>query len=124
MKVFIRQEIISGLQLLYTLRLPGAPPAEALTATAQGWMTALSERTAAWDEQLDASRINKAFATLAAEATRWPPPAALIERIPQRPAVKKLEHNKRQTPEQKAHGKANLQRIQTLINQVLTRKGI
>lgn len=122
MKAFIRTEIISGLQLLYTLRLPGAPPAEALTITAQGWMTALDDRTLGWDESLDAGRINKAFNTLAADATRWPPPAALIERIPLRPAVKKIGHDKRQTPEQKAAGKASLQRIQTIINQVLSQK--
>lgn len=122
MMPFAKQEIISGLQLLYSLRLPGAPPEDGIEATANGWLFALENRTKGWDEQQDKGRINQAFILLAAEVTRWPPPALLIERLPPRAEVQKLTHNKTLTPEQKQAGQANLNRIQTIINQALARK--
>lgn len=119
MKEFVRQEIIAGLQLLCTLRLQGAPPAEGIEATAQGWLIALKARTAGFEEELDKGRINKAFQLLAAKADRWPPPVALIELIPERPRPKLLNYDKKLTEEQKQQGKENLKAIQTMINQVL-----
>lgn len=122
MNAFIRKEILEGLQLLCTLRLQGAPPAEAIEATAQGWLIALAPRTAGFEEELDKNRIAQGFQLLAAQTLRWPPPAALIELIPERPKPKLLGHDKRLTPEQKKQGRANLKIIQTHINDILNKK--
>lgn len=121
MKAFIRKEIIAGLQLLSTLRLQGAPPADGIEATAHGWLIALEARTAGFEEPQDQGRITKAFELLAAQSFRWPPPVALIELIPDRPQPKLLTRNKSLTPEEKRQGKKNLKSIQQLINQVLNK---
>lgn len=121
MKPFVKKEVLEGLQLLFSLRLQGSPPADAIEATARGWLIALEPRTAGFEEQLDAGRIAKAFQLLAAQAVRWPPPAAMLELLPERPKPKLLNFDKQLTREEKEVGQKNLNTLKQLINQVLNK---
>lgn len=122
MPEFARRELVGGLQLLCTLHLAGAPAAESIQITAQAWTLVLAERTAGWLPEADAGRITRAFEILAAETQRWPPPAALIERIPPRKEVLKIGFDDTPTHEQLARNRANLKRIKSMINDVLKRQ--
>ena len=122
MPEFARRELVGGLQLLCTLHLAGAPAAESIQMTAQAWTLVLSDRTAGWQPETDAGRITRAFEILAAETQRWPPPSALISRIPDRKPPRKLEFNGQLTAEQQKQGQENLKRIQSLINTALNAK--
>lgn len=87
---FIRQEVIEGIQRLYTLRLQGAPPEDGVVATAEVWVAALKKRFAGWSEEQDAGRIGQGFDELVATALRWPSPALLIGKIPPRKVQARL----------------------------------
>lgn len=78
--------VIDGLQLLYSLSLPGCPAGEVLPLTTTGWIDVLW-RGGAWDEQLDARRVPLAFFSLARACDRWPAPKQLLDHLPPRPDV-------------------------------------
>lgn len=79
--------IVSGIQGLYALGLPGCPAAELLEATTEVWITTLWHRVPTnWDEQLDCTRLAQAFQQLALTSERWPVPAHLVKALPSRPA--------------------------------------
>ena len=80
---WFRREIADGLSALYALMLDGHPAADILSRTADVWETALWKGRA-WDADLDPPRLREAFRRLAASAQRWPHPAQLIDRLPQR----------------------------------------
>lgn len=122
MPEFARQELVSGLQLLCTLHLAGAPAAESIQFTAQAWTVVLAKRTAGWLPETDAGRITQAFETLAAETQRWPPPSALIERIPPRAQQKRLEFDGQISEEQRERNRENLKRLKSMINRVAKHK--
>ena len=80
----IHNAIIVGLIKLVTLRLRGAPPAEAVTAVAEVWLETLARRE--W-QTADVARIECAFRRLCAEMTDWPAPRHFLDRLPPRPAL-------------------------------------
>jgi len=80
----IHNAIVIGLIKLVTLRLRGAPPAEAVTTVAEVWLETLARRD--W-QTADVARIECAFRRLCAEMTDWPAPRHFLDRLPPRPAL-------------------------------------
>lgn len=76
--------VVSGLQFLWALGLPGTPAAELATMTASAWVHALWHHPWRWDEEADSKRLREAFTTLAARVDRWPAPRAVLEAMPPR----------------------------------------
>jgi hypothetical protein len=84
---WFRGIVVDGLQRLFALRLEGAPAADALALTGSVWIDTLWDRQG-WrigDGYRDDERLRTAFRALAANADRWPTPAALVRHLP-RPA--------------------------------------
>lgn len=75
--------IEQGLSSLISLRLEGAPAADAMHATANIWSKALWKGRV-WNEQADKERIGEAFRQLAISCSRWPSPSAFLEYLPMR----------------------------------------
>jgi hypothetical protein len=80
----IHNAVVTGLQKLLALRMPGTPAAGALQATAAVWIEALENANIAWDENLDTRRIEAAFASLIRHCEQWPQPAHFFHRLPAR----------------------------------------
>ena len=78
--------VVEGVQLLYSLSLPGCPAGEVLPLTTSGWIEVLWRR-GAWDEPLDGRRVRQAFISLAGSCDRWPAPRQLLDHLPPRPEV-------------------------------------
>lgn len=74
---WFKRAIVAGFQGLVTLRLDGAPPADAVTLTVDIWLVALTKNRQ-WDEALDAERIRETFESLFASCERWPSPARFL----------------------------------------------
>ncbi len=74
---WFKRAIVAGFQGLVTLRLDGAPPADAVTMTLDIWLIALTKNRQ-WDEELDAERIRETFESLFASCERWPSPARFL----------------------------------------------
>lgn len=83
---WFQNRIIDGLQLLYSLCLPGFPAAEVLPLTCVTWVEVLYA-TRPWDEALDSGRLRTAFTELARLSERWPAPAQLKQHLPPRPVL-------------------------------------
>lgn len=80
---WFESEVARGMQALMVLRLPGAPPEDAITLTLDVWLNAL-EDWIVWNEEQDTPRIQKAFKTLIRKSEKWPAPKHLIEALPER----------------------------------------
>jgi hypothetical protein len=74
---WFKRAILAGFQGLVTLRLDGAPPADAVTLTLDIWLVALTKNRQ-WDEAQDAERIKETFESLFASCERWPSPARFL----------------------------------------------
>ena len=74
---WFERAIVAGFQGLVTLRLDGAPPADAVNLTLDIWLVALTKNRQ-WDEALDAERIRETFESLFASCERWPSPARFL----------------------------------------------
>ncbi|WP_060495258.1 hypothetical protein [Pseudomonas sp. GTC 16482] len=74
---WFKRAIVAGFQGLVTLRLDGAPPADAVAMTLDIWLVALTKNRQ-WDEQEDAERIRETFESLFASCERWPSPARFL----------------------------------------------
>ena len=74
---WFERAIVAGFQGLVTLRLDGAPPADAVNLTLDIWLVALTKNRQ-WDEGLDAERIRETFESLFASCERWPSPARFL----------------------------------------------
>lgn len=74
---WFERAIVAGFQGLVTLRLDGAPPADAVNLTLDIWLVALTKNRQ-WDEELDAERIRETFESLFASCERWPSPARFL----------------------------------------------
>ena len=120
---FVQQEVLRGLQKLVALRLQGAPPEEGIKLTAAVWLEAMAALPIGWDKQQDAGRITAAFAQLAVDAERWPPPKMLIERLPKRPPLPQLAYDRTPTPEERARAQENLRKIKQSIKDIVQKKG-
>ncbi|HGY9637916.1 TPA: hypothetical protein ACOJPK_003395 [Pseudomonas putida] len=74
---WFERAIVAGFQGLVTLRLDGAPPADAVNLTLDIWLVALTKNRQ-WDEAQDAERIRETFESLFASCERWPSPARFL----------------------------------------------
>ena len=120
---WLHDEVLTGLQRFYALRLKNSPPADATLATAAVWTDAINDHPIAWDESLDRKRIELAFRKLCSNIIEWPAPRQLIELIPRRPEQAKLPAPQ-MSPEQIALNKLRLAEILAgLKNQFSTSKG-
>lgn len=77
--------VVSGLQFLWALGLPGTPASELATLTAQAWVDAMYSGPSAWCQELDEQRLVSAFKAAAGQAERWPTPRAVLSALPPRP---------------------------------------
>lgn len=80
---WIKREIGEGLKRLMCLGLERTPAAEVIQLTAAVWLETVTHNRV-WDQELDAPRFRRAFASLCQQRTSWPPPSALLEAMPPR----------------------------------------
>jgi hypothetical protein len=78
---WLKNAVIDGVQLLYSLALPGSPAGEVLPLTAQGWIEVL-RRCRLWVAERDAPRLHPGFVALAGAVDRWPAPKQLLDHLP------------------------------------------
>ena len=120
MEAFIRNEIITGIQKLMSLRLAGSPAADTITATAGTWIEAIAGLDINWNAEQDRRRIIKAFEKLIVTCDRWPSPKQFISCLPPRPPQVALPPPKI-TKEEKEQGKQRIKQIQSeLFNRLRT----
>lgn len=119
----LHNAVIDGLTMLLTLRLSGTPAADTAAATAQTWSRVLAHGRE-WDEARDLKRFQTAFMVLANEINRWPSPKDFLAVLPPPPAPLMLAHHYQPTAAEKAKGKSNLNRLQSIIKVVLNGKSL
>lgn len=75
-----------GLEQLFLLRLPSAPPAKALADIALVWERAFVARVQWSDDYLseDVERLRHAFSYVLATAERWVAPSTVLDNLPPR----------------------------------------
>ena len=117
---WLRIQMITGLQKLVVLRLPGTPPEDAIPATAQVWLEAMDRPWIKWDQAQDARRVDCAWRQLYATAERWPAPKHLIDLLGNRDPPKALPAPP-MSPEEIARNRA---RLKELIEKFHTVKSI
>lgn len=82
---WLEEAVLEGLQMLLTLRLPGAPAADTIAAGAEVWIGAFKAgRNIGWDERADRPRIRQAFLAVCAKVDRWPAPSRVLDELPPR----------------------------------------
>ncbi|PPD34935.1 MAG: hypothetical protein CTY21_09450 [Methylomonas sp.] len=115
---WLKAEIVTGLQKLLALRLPGTPAEDMVIGTAEVWLEAVRPSCRQWDERLDAARIRAAFNALFRQADRWPAPKQFLDNLAARRPIKALSAPV--YPADKA--KDNLWRIRVMINSTVNTK--
>jgi hypothetical protein len=90
---WLHDEVLTGLQKLVCLSLPGTPALEIIAGTAMAWGEAL-EYGRVWDEARDTPRIRAAFTALLALSTDWPAPGRLLELMPSSEPPTKIAHDR------------------------------
>lgn len=115
----LRTEIITGIQRLFALRLPGSPSADAVVATAEMWVEAVSARLPCYDADADAPRIRRAFVALMQDMERWPAPKHFFERLADRPPVRALPQP-RADPKETAAARAQFKALHRKLVKKLT----
>ncbi|MXR36734.1 hypothetical protein [Craterilacuibacter sinensis] len=111
---WLEREVARGLQGMLALRLNGAPPEDSVTLTLDIWLEALSGQPIAWDERLDARRIQQAFRLLYSHCDRWPTPRVFMDHLPARPPLMALPPPKMT----EAQRQKNLTRLRTMMAQL------
>ena len=91
----VNNALVSGIQHMFAMRLPGHPPLDAADGTYQAWIAAFDSLPIAWDDERDVPRIRQAFGALWATVDRWPTPKMLIACIPPVPPPPQLEAPKK-----------------------------
>ena len=93
---WIRVVMDRNIQSLMLLRLAFSPRVDAdYPKLVSLWTFAFSKAIGRIDQQLDEPRINKAFGAATVKLTSWPSPAQIIELMPRRPEVQRLNHDPR-----------------------------
>jgi hypothetical protein len=85
--------------------------------TTELWIDAFSRSIGRIDEGLDTKRINKAFERAQERFVDWPSPAQVIELMPRRPEVERLEY----VPAPASVGKEYLDTCYKVINGDITK---
>ena len=81
---WLENALIDGLQMLKSMSLEGAPGHDSTTATLDSWCYAVMSWGITWDQTLDEPRVTAAFQAMFGSVKRWPQPADLRDRMPQR----------------------------------------
>lgn len=84
-----RSAVASGIAALVAANLKNSPAVDTIAYTADIWLRMAAGCTV---EEIDAPRIEAAFAAILATAAEWPEPKALREHLPRRPEREKLRH--------------------------------
>jgi len=113
--MWLRNEIVDGLQRLISLRLKNAPSADTVTATAVVWFETIASRPIAWNENLDRKRIKKAFGELCATVDSFPSPAQFLRVLPPREQALCLPQ-----PQSAELSAENRQKLSTLLKRLRT----
>lgn len=102
---WLNNALIDGLQLLRAVPLKFAPAPDAITATLDAWLIAVSAWNIEWEQAVDERRIRHAFSVLSGTLIDWPQPKQLREAMPPRPERIALTRQltKHITPEVRAH---------------------
>lgn len=87
---WLEVRVIEGLQMLLTLRLRNAPPADTIEAVVEVWLAVFMSRNVQWLEERDAPRIHSAFLTIAGTVDSWPAPVQVFQAMPNPPEPLKL----------------------------------
>lgn len=106
---------MTGFQKLLCLGLERQPAAEVLPGTVSAWCEALQHRMA-WDQGRDASRIRRAFVTMAGTRRTWPQVQDLIDALPQSDQAR-LGYTP-DIPLTREEREANLERLRQLYGEV------
>lgn len=109
---WIKREISEGLKRLMCLGLERTPAAEVIQLTAAVWLEALAEGRV-WDQDLDAPRFRRGFATLCRTRKAWPVPQDLLDALPPR---EQLALTKQPIPASPEVAKANIERIHSMLS--------
>lgn len=113
--MWLRNEIVDGLQRLISLRLKNAPSADTVTATAVVWFETIASRPIAWNENLDRKRIKTAFGELCATVDSFPSPAQFLRVLPQREQALCLPQ-----PQSTEISEENRQKLSALLKRLKT----
>lgn len=81
---WFHNQVVSGLQYLWALGLPGTPAGELAQLTATAWIDTLWCHHVRWQEALDPPRLEAAFKAAARQADRWPTPRQVLQALPDR----------------------------------------
>jgi hypothetical protein len=92
--MWLQELIRKNLKLLILLQLDFAPKAEDLGNILNIWTLAFMRSFSA-DEKLDAHRIDYAFQKMLPELKKWPSPAMIIEQMPSRLHVARVDYDPR-----------------------------
>lgn len=109
-------QVISGVQALIALHLPGGPPADTIGYTGQVWINTLWSASSDWQMERDAQRINEAFTQLSRRCDRWPAPVKLLESLPARAQPVSLP-----PPISESRRRENSARLREIVNSLLKR---
>lgn len=82
------------------LHLDFSPNDESISMTRDLWCEAFTRAIGRVDEELDSGRIEQAFIKFETQAIKWPSPAMIIQLLPLRPEVKRVEYNTPASPGQ------------------------
>lgn len=93
MEPWFRNEILTGLQKLYTLSLDQTPSADTLPGTAMTWVEALTHGRN-WEAERDTPRIREAFSRMVLNCTHWPKPRDLLDALPSSTPAPALTHDR------------------------------
>lgn len=82
--IWLKDEIVMGLQKLISLRLKNSPSKDTVTATAMVWYETIYTRPIAWNEEMDRKRVRMAFTELCATSDSFPSPSQFLRILAQR----------------------------------------
>lgn len=113
--------LLTGLQMLLALRLPGAPAADTVAATVQVWEIALAHKRQWTGNGRDVRRFQTAFAELAATLRQWPQPADFLAALPQDIPLSAPPLPRNETPSEKRQRLQNHETVRREIAVVLNK---
>lgn len=109
---WIKREVTEGFKRLMCLGLERTPAAEVITLTAAVWLEALAEGRQ-WEQELDAPRFRRGFATLCRSRRAWPVPQDLLDALPPREQLQIARESRKADPERAAAAMAEVESLLT-----------
>lgn len=86
----LHNAVVTGVQRLLVLRLPGTPARDTIEFTALVWTDAIAARPVTWNVDRDLKRFAAAFRTLEGTSEKWPNPSMFMQCLPAIPEQLKL----------------------------------